>query len=173
MNRLFRLMFVGALLLCASVMIGCKSESSEDSQTVTVDGPPPESIEGSHHDHPEHGPNGGELIELGKEAFHLEMLHDANVVTLNVLDSSATQPIKVEAKQLTVNLKHDGEVRSFTLNAAENSASSFSGNDPQLVEWVGLGAEGAVTIQIQGKSYSGKITHDHDHSGHDHEQHDH
>lgn len=40
------------------------------------------------HAHPEHGPNGGELVELGDHVAHLEVLHDANAqkVTIYVLD---------------------------------------------------------------------------------------
>ncbi|KLU05525.1 putative signal peptide protein [Rhodopirellula islandica] len=150
---------------------GAATNSSTD--TVVMEGMPPEA-----HGHPEHGPHGGELIELGKEAFHLEMLHDDQTVTLNVLNGAATETVAIEAAELTVSLKHDDIVKTFSLPAAqttEGKSSSFSVANPEMAAWMEQGAEGAVTLEISGKSYTGKISHDHDHEGHDHdaEGHDH
>lgn len=167
------------LVALASVLVvGCgpktNTESPSDTEAVAIDTMPPDL-----HGHPEHGPNGGELIELGKEAFHLEMIHDDQSVTLNVLDSAASQAVSIEASELIVSLKHDGNVKTFTLLAsqpADGKSSSFHVADPDMAKWMKEGAEGAVTLEIDGKSYTGKISHDHDHEGHahdDHEGHDH
>ncbi|WP_390176014.1 hypothetical protein [Rhodopirellula europaea] len=151
--------------------VGCGAKPAEDSgadpDTVVMEGAPPHS-----HAHPEHGPNGGELIELGKEAFHLEMLHDDQSVTLNVLDGAASETVAIDAAELSVSLKHDDEVRTFALpasNPTDGKASSFTIFDAEMAGWMKEGAEGAVTLQIDGKSYTGKISHDHDHEGHDHD----
>lgn len=126
--------------------------------------------------HPEHGPHGGELIELGQEAFHIEMTHGTGVVSMYVLDDSATQLVSIEAEGLMVSLKHNGEVKAFELSAdpqtqdEPGTASRFTSNLPELDQWFGAGAEGVVTLPIDGKSYTGKIFHDHDH---DHEGHSH
>lgn len=124
--------------------------------------------------HAEHGPHGGELVELGKEAFHAEVVHGEEEIALYVLDGSATKMVPIPADKLVVSLKHAGEVKSFELSAKPDESdvagqtSRFVSTDQQLGEWLDAGAEGAVVIEIEGKSYTGKITHDHDHEGHSH-----
>ena len=119
--------------------------------------------------HPEHGPHGGELVELGKEAFHIEVMHGTGAVAMYVLDGSATQAVAVEAYKLTVSLKHDGAVKSFELSAdpqtedASGKSSRFISTNAEMDRWLEAEAEGAVTLQVEGKSYTGKISHDHDH----------
>ena len=51
-------------------------------------------------------------------------------------------------------------------NDPAGQTSRFTSADTKLDEWLDAGAEGAVVIQIEGKSYTGKIAHDHDHAGH-------
>lgn len=168
------------VLVC---VLGCQKPSDDEHATsgtpspVVMDGPPPMIDE---HAHPDHGPNGGELIELGKEDFHAELVHGKDGVSIHVLDGTATKAVAIAAQTLTVSLKHEGEVQSFELTAnaqsgdAEGTASRFTSNDPQLGKWLDAGAEGAVVIQIEGKSFTGKIAHDHDHDhgSHDHGSHD-
>ncbi|MFG0263949.1 MAG: hypothetical protein ACF8AM_02200 [Rhodopirellula sp. JB055] len=164
------------IALACVFAVGCGAKSPAESQSpsdidlVASNGMPSES-----HGHPENGPNGGELIELGKEAFHLEMLHDDQSVTLNVLDSAATETVVIEASELTVSLKHDGNVKTFTLPASPNGdgmASTFRVTDAEMAAWMEEGAVGAVTLEIKGKTYTGSISHDHDHGAHDHDDHD-
>ncbi|MAT68756.1 MAG: hypothetical protein CMJ58_04460 [Planctomycetaceae bacterium] len=171
---------VFTLTLAMVAVIGCsKSDlqtddtSIESSEPIVMDEMPPMMDMGGH---PEHGPHGGELVELGKEAFHIEMLHGTGAVAMYVLDGSATKPVAIEADKLTVSLKHDGEVKSFELPAdpqAEDESgksSRFTSTEVEMDQWMEAGAEGAVILQINGKSFTGKITHDHDHGheGHSH-----
>lgn len=163
-----------AVLACLFT-VGCGAkpvtDSGADPDMVVMEGAPPDSL-----GHPEHGPNGGELIELGKEAFHLEMLHDDQSVTLDVLNGAASEMVAIDAAELSVSLKHDDEVKTFALpasNSTDGKASSFTITSTEMAGWMKEGAEGAVTLQIDGKSYTGKISHDHGHEGHDHEGHDH
>ncbi|SMP43806.1 hypothetical protein SAMN06265222_1011009 [Neorhodopirellula lusitana] len=129
--------------------------------------------------HPEHGPRGGELIELGNEAFHIEMTHSDSSVSFYVLDGAAKNPVGIEAQKLTVSLKHDGEVKSFDLPATPQAddepgkSSHFASTDEELEHWLEAGAEGVVIVDISGKSYTGQVSHDHDHGHDDHEGHDH
>ncbi|EMI41002.1 hypothetical protein [Rhodopirellula sp. SWK7] len=167
------------LMICFCV-VGCSNNSQDGdsaetaSDELVIDDLPMLTDESGH---PEHGPHGGELVELGKEAFHIEILHGSDGVKLYVLDSAATGTVAIEADQLTVSLKHDDEVKSFELPAQSldgeegGKSSLFSSEDQQLNEWLESGAEGAVTVQIQGKSFTGKIMHDHDHEGHTHDDH--
>ncbi|QDV44640.1 hypothetical protein Enr13x_45080 [Stieleria neptunia] len=125
------------------------------------------------HGHPEHGPHGGDLVELGKEAFHAELVHGADGVSMYVLDSSATKPVPIAAAKLVVSLKRDGQVASFDLSANPDAndppeqSSRFTSADEKLDQWLDAGAEGAVVIEIEGKSYTGNVAHEHDHD-HDH-----
>ncbi len=131
------------------------------------------------HAHPDHGPNGGELIELGMEAYHLEMMHDADGVAFNLLDGTATKPVAIATTTLLASLKHDGDMKQFELKARprageqDGQASCFASANAELAEWMAAQAEGAVVLEIEGKSYTGKIHHDHDRGDHDHGDHDH
>ncbi|MCM2373024.1 hypothetical protein [Aporhodopirellula aestuarii] len=165
------------LLLACFTLIGCSNKNAQNdspddsSGPLVIDDLPP-LMDGD--SHPEHGPHGGELIELGKEAFHIEMLHGTGSVAMYMLDGSAIEPVAIEASKLTVSLKHDNEVRSFDLAAdpqaddASGKSSRFTSTDAEMDHWMESGAEGAVIVEIEGKSYTGKISHDHDHD-HDHD----
>jgi hypothetical protein len=128
--------------------------------------------------HPEHGPHEGELIELGKEAFHAELVHgDDDALSIFVLDSSATKTVPIAAEKLVLSLKNEEEVKAFDLTAKPDGSdpvglsSQFVSADPLLHQWLDNGAEGKLMIEIEGKSYNGDVAHDHsshDHSGHDH-----
>ena len=161
-------------------LAGCGSSSDESgagptdagSAPIVMDEMPP--MLDDAHGHAEHGPHGGELVELGKEDFHAELVHGDEGIEMYVLDGSATKMVSIPAEKLVVSLKHQGQVRSFDLPAKPEEsdeaglAARFVSTDPQFDEWLDAGAEGAVVIQIQGKSYTGKITHDDDHEGHNH-----
>ena len=164
-----------ALAGCSKDDIQINDAPAESSEPIVMDEMPPMMDMGGH---PEHGPHGGELVELGKEAFHIEMLHGTGAVAMYVLDGSATKPVAIEADKLTVSLKHDGEVKSFELPAdpqAEDESgksSRFTSTEAEMDQWMESGAEGVVILQIDGKSFTGKISHDHDHQGHDHGSHE-
>lgn len=174
------------LLLISSVCVclagcsggGSQSDSSDDAnQADTAAHGESAHDHSSHAAHPEHGPHEGELIELGNEAFHAEMKHENDRLAIYVLDSTATQSVPIDAAMLTISLKLDGNVKSFDLPASpdegdpENQSSRFLSADTTLHEWLDGGAEGALTLEIAGKSYTGNVAHDH--SGHDHSGHGH
>ena len=164
-------------LIALSILFacGCKTETDEVSnqnEIVVMTGPPPE-LEGDDHAghaHPEHGPNGGELIELGKEDYHAEMIHDDQSVQLHILDSTASEPVFISAEKLTIGLKSNDAALSFDLLAAPTDSSPkgktsvFTSDDEQLIRELDAGSEGVVTIPIAGKFFSGKLVHDHDHA---------
>ena len=146
------------------------NSGDNDGDVVVMDGPPPESLDGADDGHPEHGPHGGELIELGQETFHGELIHDDKQVTIYVLDGTATKSAAIEAKSVTLGLKHDGTVQSFELSASpdegdpDGSSSRYTSNDSTLCQWLEHEAEGSLMMEIDGKSYTGQIEHhDHDH----------
>ena len=170
-------------LALVAVLAGCKPAADQSAPVagagdagsdapIVMDEMPP--MMDDVHGHPEHGPHGGDLVELGKEAFHVELVHGDGGIAMYVLDGSATEQVPIASEKLVVSLKHDGEVASFELAAnpaasdPAGQTSRFTSNDPKLDQWLDAGAEGAVVIQIEGKSYTGKVAHDHDHAGHNH-----
>ncbi len=168
--------------LTAMIVAGC---SKEGSTTVETGGPP--NTMDSHddhagHAHPTEGPHHGDLVELGNEEYHAEILHDddAGTVTVYVLNSAATEQVPIDATEITINAKHDGQPEQFKLAASpdasdpDGKSSRFVSGDEELAHHLDEeGAEPRLVLTINGKSYRGMIAHDHDHEGHDHEGHDH
>jgi hypothetical protein len=131
--------------------------------------PPPATVE--IHEHPSEGPHHGSLIELGKEEFHAELVHDDKTITIYVLDSSAKNSVPVEASEVLINLVKDGKPVQFKLAALpeesdpSSKSSRFVVNSPELVSLLDdEAAAPKLSITINGKSYRGIITHDHDHA---------
>ena len=172
-----------SLFALTIAFVGCKNSTDDSTDanadsTAVSDAPiimdemPP--MLDDAHGHPEHGPHGGELVELGKENFHAELVHGDGGVSMYVLDGSATKMVPIPSEKLVVSLKNDDQVATFDLaanpeaNDAAGQTARFTSTDAKLDEWLDAGAEGVVVIQIEGKSYTGKIAHDHDHAGHNH-----
>ncbi len=135
------------------------------------------------HAHPSEGPHHGELVELGNEEYHAEMVHDeaAGSVTIYLLDSAAKSSVPIEAAELLVNLSHDGKAEQFTLAASPDAgdpsgkSSRFVSTDKELAEDLDReGASAQLVATIGGKQFRGELGHDHDgHDDHDHDDHDH
>jgi hypothetical protein len=162
--------------LCLALAAGCtpsQSPSPSDHQSPTKES-------SSAHTH-EHGPNGGEVIELGGE-YHAELVHDASSVTIYILDGSAKNTAAVAATELTINLLHDGKPEQFKLAAQSQASdpagksSKFTSSDSELAAHVDDPASAAkLSLTVDGKPYRAELahSHDHDHEGHDHDDHDH
>jgi hypothetical protein len=177
---LMKTSLTGPLLLAVAVLCGGCTPAPDEAAVansgldapIIMDELPP--IMDDSAGHPDHGPHGGELIELGKEDFHAELVRGDGDVSLYVLDASATETVAIAAETLVVSLKRFGKVAAFELgghpdaNDPAGKTSRFSSADAKLRAWLDADAEGAVTVQIAGKSYTGKIVHDHDHAGHQH-----
>ncbi|MCO6435964.1 MAG: hypothetical protein J5J06_02625 [Phycisphaerae bacterium] len=163
----------GGLLMALTVAAGCNQNASGPAV------PPVNGGEG-HADHAEHahatvGPHGGDLIELGNEEYHAELLHDerAGTVTIYILDAHAKAAVPIDATELTINLKHDGQAEQFKLAASPDAgdppgeSSRFTSSDAELGEDLEHeGAEPQLVVTINGKQYRGKIEHgDHGHEG--------
>ncbi len=173
----------GLLLVSLALLTGCpQSESGPDTGAAPNQaGDPHEHGDGHAHAHPDHGPHGGGLIELGNEDYHAELIHDekAGTVTIYVLDSSATKPVSIPATEVTVNVKKGDTAEQFKLQAAAGEgdaagpASQFVSSDPALAEALdSADAEAQLVITIKDTPYRGKIQHDHGHEhGHDHGAH--
>lgn len=164
---------VACLIIAAAVTLsGCGKGHSggQPSQSAAT---------GESHEHPTEGPHHGSLIELGNEEYHAELLHDeqAGTITVYILDSAGKQAVPVDAKELTINLSHDGQAEQFSLAASPETgdppgqSSRFVSSDAELAEELDHeGVQAQLVVSVSGKQFRGVIEHDHDH---DHEGHDH
>ncbi|MEX0670749.1 MAG: hypothetical protein WD060_09865 [Pirellulales bacterium] len=128
---------------------------------------------GHAHVHPDKGPHDGALIELGKEDYHAELIHDAktDTVTVYLLDASATKPVSIPAQQLTLNIRAGGKPQQFHLPATprasdpDGSSAAFAVTNRQLCQALDApGASGRLNVEIAGKVYVGKVgSHAHSH----------
>ncbi|MCE9607334.1 MAG: hypothetical protein K8U03_20810 [Planctomycetia bacterium] len=127
------------------------------------------------HAHPSAGPHKGALIELGKEEFHAELVHDdaAHKVTIYLLDDHAVGKVTTTETKLALNFVLDGKPQQFFLAAlpqtddAAGTTSRFEAVDPALCEAIDAPKnQGRFNVTIAGKSYSGTLAaeaHDHGH----------
>lgn len=170
--RMIRLGMLGFFAI-----VGCEQSNSpsqpakETSSALSMDMPPPSTVE--IHAHPSEGPHHGTLIELGKEEFHAELVHDDKSVTIYILDSAAKLAVPIEASEIVVNLLHDGKPEQFKLAAVADAgdpsgkSSRFVSNDAELAGHIDdESAKPKLSVTINGKGYRGVIAHDH--AGHDH-----
>lgn len=149
-------------------LVGCSD--ADTSSTTTISGPPPAMDSHEGHDHPSEGPHHGDLVELGNEEFHAEVVHgEAGSVTVYILDSAAKVAVPIDATELTINVSHDGKAEQFKLAAEredsdpEGKSSRFTIKDEELASDLDShDATAKLVVSINGKSYSGKIEHQHE-----------
>ncbi len=129
--------------------------------------------------HPEHGPNGGHIVELGKEEFHAEVAIDKDrKLIVWLLDESmkAAKPVengtvqimtKVDAKDVTLDLvaaplegEKDGKCSRFELAADKLPGAVMD------IE----GLTGELMLKVGDTKLQNSLTggHDHGHEGHAH-----
>lgn len=181
-------------------MLGCQepADSTTGDPPPVSDLPPATVDDHAGHNHPTEGPHGGDLIELGNEEYHAELIHphdhdddahenenhaedepdhDHAGITIYVLDGSAKEMVAIESPDVTLNIKHGDQPEQFKLAAKptdedpEGKSSRFVSDDKDLMEhFHEEEIEGTLVLQINGKSYRGKIAHDHEHGheGHKH-----
>lgn len=154
--------FVTAIVLAA----GCHRASEP---TSTPRPAPPQSADTDvGHDHDSHGPHGGELLELGAEEYHAELVHDEKqqTVTIYILNGSATSGVPIEAREVTINLVNKGQAAQFALPAVPDAgdppgtSSRFQSRDVQLHEQLETASPAPqLVVDIAGKQYRGAIEH--------------
>lgn len=153
---------------------GCGEKGGAPSAESGAAGPGEANHAGEAHDHPSTGPHGGELIELGEEEYHAELVHE-NDVTVYFLDGSAKSAAPIEAAEIVINVSHDGKAEQFRLTAQGDAgdpagkSSRFVSSDAELLADVkGEDAEVELVVAINGKQYRGALEHEHGEEGHDH-----
>ncbi|XZE44377.1 hypothetical protein SH467x_003983 [Pirellulaceae bacterium SH467] len=173
--KLFLFCAVSTVLIVA----GCNGNpaSVEESKSIKSDHQAAASS-GEEHAHPTVGPHQGTLIELGKEEYHAELIHDAQQVTIYILDGSAIKAVPIDASELIINLAHDGKPSQYKLSPVPEAAdpagksSRFSLQNAELVEELEHNHGNAkLSVMIGGKAYRGEIHHE-DHAHQDHAGHE-
>ena len=175
--------FWSALFVLMAALAGCAETSAPEAASGSATEVSAEPADSGHH-HPTEGPHHGALIELGAEEYHGELVHDeaSGTVTVWILDGAVKESVPIEAKEITINLKHDGHGEQFQLAASveagdpDGLSSRFVSTDGELGEHLHeSGIDAVLALTINGRSYRGRIPegHGHDHSGHDHAAHDH
>ena len=166
--------------LTVLLISGC-NESAPDATTTITDAPPA-TVPHAEHAHPSEGPHHGDLVELGNEEYHAEIVHgEAGSVTVYILDSGAKVAVPIDAQEVSINVTHNRNASQFRLPAdrdasdPEGKSSRFSGQDEELAGYLdSADALAKLAVTIDGKSYSGKIEHAHEGEGdHKHDEHKH
>ncbi len=173
-----RILFRNLTTICTLLVIaGCNS--------ATPPAPaPPSTDHGGHddahghahgHDHPETGPNGGHLVELGDEEYHIEWTHDdeSGLVTLYVIDGQVKDVVPIPSESITMTAKVEDSI-TYEFPAVDPSgdppvSAKFELKSHELLvslKLAGQGTEVSVDVTINGKPYTGVFEH-HDH-GHGH-----
>ncbi|MBN8604970.1 MAG: hypothetical protein J0M26_28495 [Planctomycetes bacterium] len=176
--------FVFGLLISGSVGSVYGQNQSQPAKVV-----PGKSAKDAHegHDHSKgeheaHGPHDGELLEVGKEEYHVELCvnDEKKQVVVFLLDSKVESYVALTVPFVAVNAKVKGKPVQFKLKAMPQkddkpgSSSAFGLEGADLVEAIhDESSEAKLALKIADKPYSVKLKHDHDHAGHDHEGHDH
>lgn len=157
----------------ALVLTGCTggdstyTEVSHDESELATDD----------HGHGSHGPNGGDIVELGNEEFHAEFVVDeaAHRMDVYILGSDAKTAKPIEATEISLGFKHGEAVEEFKLAAAplegepEGQSSKFTLADAEAFGELHEHPEGATLSIAAGEvSLTGTVKHSHDHGdGHD------
>jgi hypothetical protein len=111
-TMLRRTIIVSLASVVALVASGCNTSSSEGPVASSHD------VHAGHDEpagddaaHPNQGPHGGHLIELGDEQYHAELLHDeaAHCTTIHLLDSAGSQPITTGPNEMRLQVLRDGQ----------------------------------------------------------------
>ena len=171
MRRILTTSLVSAALLAWLGVAGCAKPESTAKTPAAEEG----------HDHDHAAPHGGDVIELGEEEYHAELVHGKapSTVTIYFYDGELAKVVPLEIEHLDLNMVVDGKPQQFQLPAAPQEGDSagkssrFELVDAKLAELLGGDAEGRFNVKIDGKSFVGQIDHhdhDHDHEhGHEHD----
>lgn len=177
-HGLKELVFLVALALVI-VAVGCSGDESgtgggDTSASTTGTDSHDDGGDEHAHAHPSEGPHHGALIEFGDHEYHGEFVHDAESVTIYILNAEATESVPIEAETITLNvIPEEGDPQQHDLAATpdeedpEGKSSRFVLTSAEVVELIDAeGAAARVSVMIDGVSYDGAISHDHE--GHDH-----
>ncbi len=115
--------------------------------------------------HAAHGPNDGELIELGDHVAHLEVVHDEDEGTILLYALDADLKPTTLTKAPVLNLQTSSGPKQLTATARGGSQSEWQFSDASL-----KGEPEGVRLRVvlDGVTYTPDLPHHHEgHSSHD------
>lgn len=125
------------------------------------------------HAHPSKAPHGGEILELGADEYHAELVVDEkeHVVAVYILDGAAQGEVAIDAPYLNVNVRIGGKPVQHRLNPVrpagqtEGPTACFALQSESLMKSLHTpGANPRLTLRIGKKAYVARIAHSHSHS---------
>ncbi len=171
-----------AVMLGLSGLAGCGGDKGGEYRTFDKGKDTAHDAEHGHahsHDHGHgQGPHDGDLIELGEEEFHVEVVIDEEKykMTLYLLGADAKTAVAVEAKEIVLELPGKDAAVTHALAAgpadADGKATRFEITSEELIETFHKDPKtvGKFKISIGGKDFEGEIKHDHGDHDHKHEE---
>ncbi len=158
----FEKMFGGvASLLVMSALVGCGGGTKPDKGGTVK--PADEHA----HAHPSSGPHKGQLIELGAEEYHAEMVDDdaAHKLTFYLLDSKAKDAVTSDEPAIILNITLDGKPAQYRIPAAPQAGetggktSRYETADEVTHDALEKAGKARFGVKIGGKSFTGDIEH--------------
>ena len=142
-----------------ALVVACKDDSSKT-------GAPAKPAEAHAH---VHGPHEGEILELGEEEGHLEMIHDGTGgnLTVYVFGKDLKTPVAIEAPTILVQTKDGAKdvTKEFKLvplgDAPGGKSDAWKGSNPALATEP---LNGRIRVNIGGKDFQSPL----EMPGHDH-----
>lgn len=146
-------------LFVIALTAGCREDSHQGHTHA------PSTASSHAHGHEHIAPHGGEIVVLGNEAFHLELVHDraAGRLTLYVLDGHMENFIRLPVPSLKLTCTIDGKEQRLTLAAVAQAATGETvGNTSQFAgeaEWLKTNDRFTGVLEalaIQGMVFAGQ-----------------
>lgn len=174
-------------VMCCGVALALFAGCSAQEETRTFDEKDSQaSAEAEHehghgHDHAAHGPNGGHLLEVGEEQYHVEVVFDKDKRTLTAFilgpDAKTAHPIAGETIDFDMEIgdkEHEIPLAAKPLEGEKDGKSSrFVAEGKAIPESVKAESDlnGHFHLDIGEDHFHVDLTHgDHDHDhDHDHE----
>lgn len=163
-----------------ALFVGCSSKD----ETRTFEAKDTEASTEAEHDHEhehEHGPNGGHLLEVGEEQYHLEVVFDdkARTMTAFVLGPDAKTPFPIEGETIDFDLEVGDKEHEIPLAAkplegeAKGKSSRFVAEGKAIPEAIKAEDDlnGHFHLDVGDDHFHVDLEHG-DHEGHDHKEHD-
>lgn len=167
MSTKFCVSFVFAVFLLNAVVTNALAQQTTIASSVAK------------HDHPTHGPHQGELLEIGKEEFHAELVIDESKkqMVIYLLEKDAKSSTAIDAPFLAVNFMLAGKPVQVKLKSMRQDvdpkglSSCFGAVSPEMIDALhSPKSDLRLAVRIHNKAYVTKIIHQHDHAGHYHAQ---
>ena len=160
-----------AVMLGLSSLAGCGGDQGNEYRAFDKEkDKAPDAEQGTAHSH-DHGPHNGELIELGEEEYHAEVVFDeeSEKIIVFLLGPDAKKAVAIDAKELSVEMPGKDAPTAHALVATpqegdeEGKSSRFETKNADLFDAFhhNSKAVGKFKVSLGGKEFSGEIKHVH------------